>query len=446
MITPIRQQCHWQPPSTIAKELINTWGEDGLIWLNGDGSKLGRWVTLAVDPVKEVCCQGLPQDPRATNPFQALRRLTPGHWTGWLSYEAGAWIEPNNPWKADTMATLWLGCHDPILRFDLKQRKLWIEGLNQKRIHQLIQWLEELPSRKKEKNNQYNGGTNQNNLSIPLSSWQWLTTQNDFARNVELIKAWIKKGDIFQANLTASCSAEVPMGLSAIDIFEKLRVNCPSPFSGIIIGKGFAANQAVISASPERFLCVTEEGVVETRPIKGTRPRETNPIEDANMAAELICSEKDRAENIMIVDLLRNDLGRVCKPGSISVSQLLELESYQHVHHLTSVIHGSLQSNKNWVDLLEACWPGGSISGAPKLRACKRLYELEPKARGPYCGSIINLDWNGRFDSNILIRSLLLHGKTLRANAGCGIVADSDAQNEAEEMNWKLIPLLEALQ
>ena len=148
----------------------------------------------------------------------------------------------------------------------------------------------------------------------------------------------------------------------------------------------------------------------------------------------------------MIVDLLRNDLGRVCQPGSIQVPQLLGLESYAAVHHLTSVVEGTLREGLSWVDLLQACWPGGSITGAPKLRACRRLQEMEPTSRGPYCGSVIRQDWDGRFDSNILIRSLMRRGSSLRAHAGCGIVADSDPDDEAEELNWKLQPLLEALE
>ena len=169
------------------------------------------------------------------------------------------------------------------------------------------------------------------------------------------------------------------------------------------------------------------------------------PERDAELAAELVCSDKDRAENVMIVDLLRNDLGRVCNPGSIRVPQLVGLESYSAVHHLTSVVEGQLREDLTWVDLLEACWPGGSISGAPKLRACQRLHELEPTSRGPYCGSILRVDWDGTFDSNILIRSLLRQGDTLRAHAGCGIVADSDPDSEAEELMWKMQPLLKAL-
>jgi para-aminobenzoate synthetase component 1 len=206
-----------------------------------------------------------------------------------------------------------------------------------------------------------------------------------------------------------------------------------------------ARGEAVISASPERFLQVNSAGHVETRPIKGTRPRHGDPERDADLAAELVCSSKDRAENVMIVDLLRNDLGRSCRPGSIHVPQLVGLESYANVHHLTSVVTGELRPDCSWVDLLRACWPGGSISGAPKLRACQRLAELEPVARGPYCGSLLRRDWDGNLDSSILIRTLLLKDRELRLQAGCGIVADSDPEAEAEELGWKLHPLLEAL-
>ena len=263
---------------------------------------------------------------------------------------------------------------------------------------------------------------------------------------MEQIQEWIASGDIFQANLSACCTTTFPPGIFTVDLFQKLREHCPAPFAGLVVAAGFAAGEAVISASPERFLQVKPTGEVETRPIKGTRPRHANQSQDADLAADLICSSKDRAENVMIVDLLRNDLGRVCQPGSISVPQLVGLESYPHVHHLTSVVKGNLRSNQSWVDLLQACWPGGSISGAPKLRACQRLHELEPTARGPYCGSLLRLDWDGQLDSSILIRSLFLKGTTLRAHAGCGIVSDSDPYSEAEELNWKLLPLLEALQ
>ncbi|OUL43761.1 aminodeoxychorismate synthase component I, partial [Prochlorococcus sp. HOT_208_60] len=161
---------------------------------------------------------------------------------------------------------------------------------------------------------------------------------------------------------------------------------------------------------------------VESRPIKGTRSRDKDLNQDALNAIDLITNEKDRAENIMIVDLIRNDLSKVCETGSIIVPEILKLESFLKVHHLTSVIRGKLKKGKNWIDLLKACWPGGSITGAPKLRSCQRLFELEEYERGPYCGSFLKLDWNGEFDSNILIRSFLIKDKKINIYAGCGIV------------------------
>ncbi len=445
MITPKRKLCRWQQPKTIAEELIKTWGEAGFVWLDGDGSKVGRWVTLGVDPIEQFCCRGLPGEQKASNPFEALRNLKPGHWTGWLSYEAAAWIEPCNPWKPDKIATLWIASHDPVFKFDLQKQQLWLEGSNNNRFQQFANWLEKIPTQNHEKEKESENLKAKQHHGIPLSSWEWLTTEADYARNVTHIKNLIACGDIFQANLTVCCTTVLPQKFNAIDLFQRLRKHSPAPFGGVVVGAGEACDEAIISASPERFLKVLPTGQVETRPIKGTRPRHSDRIQDADLAADLVCSPKDRAENVMIVDLLRNDLGRVCQPGSINVTQLVGLESYPQVHHLTSIIQGYLQPQKTWVDLVEASWPGGSISGAPKLRACQRLYELEPTARGPYCGSLLQLNWNGAFDSSILIRSLMLQGKTLRANAGCGIVADSDPNSEAEELNWKLMPLLEAL-
>ncbi len=445
MISITRKRCRWLDPTDLAKKLIEVWGEAGFIWLDGDGSELGRWVTLAIDPVNQICCRGLPNNPNATNPFDVLKHLEPGHWSGWLSYEAAAWIEPQNPWKSDEMATLWIARHDPIFRFDLQKKELWIEGCDENRIRQLFKWLEKIKPDTQGIDNSKLSPPKNKEIGVPINSWEWLTSKQQFTHDVERIQDWIATGDIFQANLTACCTTSLPEANSPINLFQRLRHHCPAPFAGMIIGADAAKGEAILSASPERFLKALPTGEVETRPIKGTRPRYPDPERDADMAIDLICSAKDRAENIMIVDLLRNDLGRVCKPGSIQVNQLVGLESYRQVHHLTSVITGCLQSNKTWVDLLQACWPGGSITGAPKLRACKRLHELEPTARGPYCGSLLHIDWNGVFDSSILIRSLMLKGKTLRANAGCGIVADSDPTNEAEELQWKLMPLLNAL-
>ena len=277
---------------------------------------------------------------------------------------------------------------------------------------------------------------------IPLEAWHWHTPAGRYAEQVERLLGWIAAGDIFQANLTACCETSLSGEADPLALYARLRHRCPAPFAGLAIaGDG----EAIVSASPERFLRCEADGRVETRPIKGTRPRHAEAEADAASAAELICDPKDRAENVMIVDLLRNDLGRVCQPGSIAVPQLVGLESYAQVHHLTSVVTGRLAPGRGVTDLLRACWPGGSISGAPKLRACQRLAELEPVPRGPYCGSLFHLAADGSFDSSILIRSLMVQGRRLRLQAGGGIVADSDPQGEAIEMGWKIRPLLEAL-
>jgi len=258
---------------------------------------------------------------------------------------------------------------------------------------------------------------------------------------VRALQERIASGDLFQANLSACCEAELESAPDPLALYGRLRHHCPAPFAGLAV----AGQEAVVSASPERFLRLTASGHIQTRPIKGTRPRQVDPGEDARAAAELVCAPKDRAENVMIVDLMRNDLGRVCQPGSIAVPQLLGLESYARVHHLTSVVEGQLRPERDLVDLLRACWPGGSITGAPKVRACRRLHDLEPVPRGPYCGSLFWLAADGRFDSSILIRSLMVRDRRLRLHAGGGIVADSDPGDEAQEMGWKLLPLLEAL-
>ena len=431
MITPQRLELPWREPVAVARQLAAENGERGLIWLDGDGSELGHRVTIASNPREIICCRGLPGDANARDPFAALHQLGPGHWTGWLSYEAAAWCEPGNPWSRDGMASLWIARHDPVLNFDLRRRELWVVGTDPQAMEELAEGLAACQT------SEFDRGP-----AIPLGSWTHHTDARSFADGVRHIRRLIADGDLFQANLTACCSTTWPADGSALELFQRIRQRCPAPFAGLVIADN---GEALLSSSPERFLQVDSAGRVQTRPIKGTRPRHPEPEQDADLAAELVSSDKDRAENVMIVDLLRNDLGRVCIPGSIEVPQLVGLESYASVHHLTSVVEGQLRQNLSWVDLLQACWPGGSISGAPKLRACQRLHELEPTSRGPYCGSLIRVDWDGSFDSNILIRSLMRNGITLRAHAGCGIVADSDPDGEAEELMWKLQPLLEAL-
>jgi para-aminobenzoate synthetase component 1 len=220
-----------------------------------------------------------------------------------------------------------------------------------------------------------------------------------------------------------------------------LRAACPTPFAGF---QALDDGGAILSLSPERFLQVSQ-GRVETRPIKGTRPRGATPTEDAANAAELLASPKDRAENLMIVDLLRNDLGRSCSTGSVRVPELFALESYPNVHHLVSAVTGELAADKDALDLVAGSFPGGSITGAPKIRAMQIIDELEPSRRGLYGGCVGYLDFAGDSDTAIAIRTALLRDGTAYVQAGAGIVADSDPVAEDQECRNKAAAVLRAV-
>src|SRR5262245_59381664 len=251
---------------------------------------------------------------------------------------------------------------------------------------------------------------------------------------------YIEAGDIYQANITQRFRARLPTGFDRLSLYQALRTRNPATFSACL---DFGAT-GILSSSPERFLKLTD-GRVETRPIKGTRPRGRGPEEDKALAAELMASAKDRAENLMIVDLLRNDISRVCRIGSVKVPTLFGLESYATVHHLVSVVAGELAAGRSAVDLLRACFPGGSVTGAPKIRAMEIIAELEPTSRGPYSGSIGYLSADGGMDSNIVIRTYCIHGQDLTFQVGGGIVADSDPHAEYEESLAKAKALIEVL-
>ena len=200
----------------------------------------------------------------------------------------------------------------------------------------------------------------------------------------------------------------------------------------------------ILCASPERFISV-REGQVETKPIKGTRARGGDPERDHQLAEELSCDPKDRAENLMIVDLLRNDLGKSCKPGSVHVPELFKVESYSNVHHLVSKVQGKLADGVDALDVLQGCFPGGSITGAPKLRTMQIIAELEPDPRGIYCGTIGYVGFDGNMDSNIVIRTLVYSAGEVRCWAGGGLVADSQVDAEYQETLDKASAMLELL-
>lgn len=254
------------------------------------------------------------------------------------------------------------------------------------------------------------------------------------------VQQYIQAGDCYQINLTQRFRA--PCQGDPWRAYQALRKACPTPFSGY---QQLADGSALLSFSPERFIQVSQ-GQVETRPIKGTRPRSSDPQEDARNAAELQESPKDRSENLMIVDLLRNDLGRTCEIGSVKVPELFSLESYPNVHHLVSSITGRLASGKDALDLIGDSFPGGSITGAPKIRAMQIIDELEPARRALYCGSLLYVDVRGEMDSSIAIRSLLVKDGQVSCWGGGAVVADSDWQAEYEESIAKVRVLMQTLQ
>jgi para-aminobenzoate synthetase component 1 len=250
---------------------------------------------------------------------------------------------------------------------------------------------------------------------------------------------YVHAGDCFQVNLSQRLLA--PLREHPLELYGRLRRLNPAPFGAYFDMGDFQ----ILSASPERFLRVFPDGEVETRPIKGTRPRGRTPDEDAALVRDLANSPKDRAENVMIVDLLRNDIGKVCEFGSVRVPRVCEVETFRFVHHLVSEVRGKLKPGTGPLDLLAAAFPGGSVTGAPKVRAMEIIAELEPTARGPYCGCLGWVGFDGAMDTNILIRTFTAGRGWVQFPVGGGVVADSDPAREYEETLHKAAGLLRAL-
>jgi len=264
-------------------------------------------------------------------------------------------------------------------------------------------------------------------------------TPEEYKRAVNRVREYIAAGDVFQVNLSQRFEAD--WGIPPYELYKRLRTVNPAPFAGYLNFPGVV----VVSASPERFLKVRSD-LVETRPIKGTRPRGGDPTEDERLAYELIHSDKDRAENVMIVDLERNDLGRVCHYGTVKVSELAILEIFPTVFHLTSTVIGRLRRGKSNIDLLKATFPGGSITGAPKVRAMEIIDELEPTRRSVYTGSIGYMGFDQDMDLNIVIRTFLIKEGKAYFQVGGGIIYDSEPEAEYAETLDKARALIRALQ
>jgi para-aminobenzoate synthetase component 1 len=323
-----------------------------------------------------------------------------------------------------------VGLYDWALVVDHQTQSSWLVGAGhdprtRDRWQERVAQFECMPTRREE------GYSFEGRIESEL-------TRTDYLRHIATIQHYIREGDCYQVNFAQRFRGRLQGEPWAA--YRRLRQVNPAPYGAYLSNPLLT----VLSSSPERFLGLSN-GRVETRPIKGTAPRSTDPLRDEALRQGLAQSAKDRAENLMIVDLLRNDLGRVCRIGSVRVTKLFDIESFARVHHMVSTIEGELDSGRDALDLLRACFPGGSITGAPKRRAMEIIEELEDCRRGIYCGSIGYIGFDGTMDSNIAIRTLTVRDGELEFWAGGGIVADSQAAAEYQETLDKAAAILEAL-
>lgn len=356
---------------------------------------------------------------------------------GCLDYELGYWTESafakSAPGLADTPPPASAGWYDWQLVPDDHDGLRWQIDLAATADSTILDKLDVL-------RRQSRAAASAEVAPLTLSPFRADEDEVSYRRKVQRILDYILAGDCYQVNLSQRFQCRFNG-----DLWQAYRhlTQCIPTGHAAFLRQG---EQQVMSISPESFLAIDCDRQVVTRPIKGTRPRGETEEEDQALARSLKESPKDRAENIMIVDLLRNDLGRFCQPGSVRADQLLALESYRNVHHLVSTVSGRLATNCDAISALLQAFPGGSITGAPKIRAMEIIRELETSPRGPYCGSVFHLDGDGTLYSNIAIRTLYARGNTLYCHGGGGIVADSDPAEEYRETLDKVGPLMQALE
>ncbi len=367
---------------------------------------------------------------------------------GFLGYDLGRRFErlPSLAAADQDLPPLRLGLHDWVLAWDRRTGSAWLaaraidgdEARLAGRIREVIERIEGLPA--SDGGEGRPGGQRRppdarpHPPTVPPVAFRSRTTHAAWIEQVEAVREAIARGDLYQANVARRL--EAPFGGDPWPAFRQLRTGDPALFAGYLdLGPSPVTGtpRAILSASPEPFLAVDAGGVVRTDPIKGTRPRGRTPEADRALARELLASAKDQAENVMIVDVLRNDLGRVCEPGSVRVPRLLRLERSATVQHLVTTVTGRLRPGADAFDLLAAAFPGGSITGAPKIRAQEVIEALEPVRRGPYCGAMLWLGPDGRLGSSILIRTFVADGGRLTLHVGGGITWRSDPEAEWRE-------------
>jgi para-aminobenzoate synthetase component 1 len=431
-------------------------------WLSCDGQYTEHWRLDTAprhdNPADVAACQAAGaatlikrEAVQHTDPLSILQQLAPrkapitdipahlpfqGGWAGYVSYDVGRTLE-SMPSLAEAdiqIPMLWLGYYPHALIWDKKLRQLWLIDRQQHASERLAelqqQWLAY----------QERSAGQAFQLCAPWRANMDAPRYNDAFTQVQ---NFLKSGDCYQINLAQRFQA--PYQGSEYQAYLLLRQHNNAPFSAFIrLPEDDRGSHAILSLSPERFLAV-QDGVIETKPIKGTKPRASCHDLDAQLASALQQSPKDRAENVMIVDLLRNDLGKVCVPGTVKVPSLFAIESFPAVHHLVSTVTGELPAEASAIAALAAAFPGGSITGAPKIRAMQIIESLEPHRRSIYCGSVLYVSDHGHMDSSIAIRTLVATQQQLYCWAGGGIVADSIAQSEYQETFDKVAKILPVL-
>ncbi|MBM3202522.1 aminodeoxychorismate synthase component I [Candidatus Woesearchaeota archaeon] len=454
MTTRIEELPYFEDSAT----LFMPWAErNGSVFLDSGypHCRQGRYDILAAEPVATLVTRGHLTEIRASgaitlspeNPFSLLKtqlgtRLPQhpdlpfcGGAIGYFGYDLARRLEkiPDLAADEENIPDMIVGIYDWAVIVDHTERRSWLAGRADSpalaaRWPHLLQSFSQIQIL----------AWQQTGFSV-LSGIESNLSRAEYGRAFRRVQHYIHEGDCYQVNLTqrfSACCRGNPWAA-----YQGLRVYNPAPFSAFL----HYPQVQVLSSSPERFLKV-RDGQVETRPIKGTRPRFDQPARDRAEAEALRQSTKDRAENLMIVDLLRNDLGKNCVPGSVHVPRLFDIESYATVHHLVSTVCGQLAGDQSALDLLKGCFPGGSITGAPKIRAMQIIEELEPHRRGLYCGAIGYIGFDGNMDCNIAIRTLMHSDNRIRFWAGGGIVADSDEEQEYQECHHKASALLNLLE
>ncbi len=437
----------WREPD----EVLAGFAEEpfALALLSGGGGSRGRWSYLARRPVRTLIIR--PQDPGDAFAAMAALLAPPletdpegppfqGGLAGLMAYELAARLEQAGHGGHPDWPQLACGLYPAVLAFDHQARKVVAVGRGDTgeeargRAEEMLA-LQTAPA------------VPPPMAGEPLSdAFDAITPGSAYEHSVAEVVRRIGEGEIFQANAARAWGGRLRAGVSPLDLARRLIAQSPAPFGAYFR----LAGHAVVSNSPERFLKVASERglVVETRPIKGTRPRGATPDQDEALRQELLACEKDRAENLMIVDLMRNDLARVCPPGTVEVSELFKIETFTNVHHLVSTVTGRLAPGLKGLDLFEAAFPPGSITGAPKVQAIKVIADYEGP-RGPYCGSMFWAGFDGAADSSVLIRTVSLiqaaEGWRYEARAGAGIVADSDPVLERLETEAKIDAIRRAL-